>query len=55
MYPSFEWAYQKIERSIKQIGLAGTRVAGAEDQDNRNGIEDNHAYIHGVEELIVDS
>ncbi len=24
LYPSFEWAYKKIERSIRQMGSAGT-------------------------------
>ena len=33
LYPSFDWAYKKIERSIKQMGAAGTQVAGAKDQD----------------------
>ncbi|KAH7324013.1 hypothetical protein BKA65DRAFT_78840 [Rhexocercosporidium sp. MPI-PUGE-AT-0058] len=26
LYPSFQWAYTKIERSIKQMGEGGTRV-----------------------------
>jgi NAD+ synthase (glutamine-hydrolysing) len=34
LYPSFEWAYKKIERSIKQMGARGTRPAGTENQDN---------------------
>ncbi|KFZ01008.1 hypothetical protein V501_10297 [Pseudogymnoascus sp. VKM F-4519 (FW-2642)] len=34
LYPSFEWAYRKIERSIKQMGAAGTRAAATEDKDN---------------------
>jgi NAD+ synthase (glutamine-hydrolysing) len=33
LYPSFEWAYKKIERSIKQMGAAGTNVAGSKEQD----------------------
>ncbi|CAL3964520.1 unnamed protein product [Diplocarpon coronariae] len=35
LYPSFSWAYQKIERSIKQMGEAGTRVAASDGQENR--------------------
>ena len=35
LYPSFAWAYAKIERSIKQMGEAGTRVpaSGAESNE----------------------
>ncbi|KAJ5038295.1 uncharacterized protein L3040_007161 [Drepanopeziza brunnea f. sp. 'multigermtubi'] len=35
LYPSFQWAYAKIERSIKQMGEAGTRVpaSGAESEE----------------------
>lgn len=32
LYPSFDWAYQKIERCIKQMGPAGTKVPVAEDE-----------------------
>ncbi len=28
LYPSFDWQYRKIERAIKQMGPAGTKVAG---------------------------
>ncbi|CZR57982.1 probable QNS1 Glutamine-dependent NAD Synthetase [Phialocephala subalpina] len=36
LYPSFQWAYAKIERSIKQMGEGGTRVpaSGAQSKEN---------------------
>ncbi|KAK0117771.1 glutamine-dependent NAD(+) synthetase [Cadophora gregata] len=35
LYPSFQWAYSKIERSIKQMGEAGTRVPATDGQEEQ--------------------